>query len=727
MADLFCSFLDFRSLTTNCNLHVFLPLKHHYSSALVQSHNSRISGTRRRPLHLTQLCKPSSSPSSSPNFDVISTHEHPDGSLLFRFGDPSEVAKNAKSEESKPVEKEKERKDLDGLVKVLDEDHETEGLVQKADGEVTGSGSTVVADPTSKIEVNSKSITVDQRETDDSCEKLLEDSNDIKSMVLTSSEEMEVASTPGVDVEQNGNVEEVVKEEYEDSSATNDTYMLDKSSEMESNANTETTADVATVVRVSEENVVTTDMSADSEHRTMESEKQNECIEDDGESVKTDLISPPPHLELGTSSSEEIEDQNLQVRMQNLMIGEGNDSDADDHLTVGMQNLVLNNANGTKTNDAEAEEVAISSEAQDSAHGTGTSNEISEYESEHDTVQLTTVSPQLKAEPMLVEESVTDDVRQSREDDGAENLKELNNTPQNVIVESESTEADDEAQRGDEASIHEVKELKSSASVTIREETAATDFVLSSGAALLPHPSKALTGGEDAYFIAGRTWIGVADGVQQWSLEGTKPGVYAQEIIKNCERLVSYSNGNSVNNPLELLNLSVAETQSPGSSTVLIAQFDGQALHVANVGDSGFIVLRNGAVYKRSSPMLHVFHFPMRIERGDDPSSLAELYRVDLEENDVLVTATDGLLDNLYDQEISSIIVKSLAADRKPEEIAELLATTAQEIGKSRSARSPFADDAQAAGFVRYSGGKLDDVAVIVSVVQTQQSNSQTL
>lgn len=28
------------------------------------------------------------------------------------------------------------------------------------------------------------------------------------------------------------------------------------------------------------------------------------------------------------------------------------------------------------------------------------------------------------------------------------------------------------------------------------------------------------TGGEDAYFIAGDVWFGVADGVGQWSFEG---------------------------------------------------------------------------------------------------------------------------------------------------------------------------------------------------------------
>lgn len=59
---------------------------------------------------------------------------------------------------------------------------------------------------------------------------------------------------------------------------------------------------------------------------------------------------------------------------------------------------------------------------------------------------------------------------------------------------------------------------------------------------------------------------------------GTKPGVYAQELMKNCGRLISNCNDDSVNSPLELLKLSVAETDSAGSSTVLIAHFDGQVL-----------------------------------------------------------------------------------------------------------------------------------------------------
>lgn len=218
--------------------------------------------------------------------------------------------------------------------------------------------------------------------------------------------------------------------------------------------------------------------------------------------------------------------------------------------------------------------------------------------------------------------------------------------------------------------------------------------------------------------ITNLNWLGVADGVGQWSLEGMNPGVYARELMENCGKIISNSSIVSIISPLEVLKRSVEEAQSPGSSTILVAYFNGQALHVANIGDSGFIIIRNGTVYKRSSPMLHEFNFPLQIERGHDPSELVEEYKIDLEEGDIIVTATDGLFDNLYEQEITSIVLKYLQANINPQETAKLLARRAQDVGKSSSERSPFADAAQAAGYVGYTGGKLDDVAVIVSLVQ---------
>ncbi|XP_058085390.1 probable protein phosphatase 2C 62 isoform X2 [Magnolia sinica] len=244
---------------------------------------------------------------------------------------------------------------------------------------------------------------------------------------------------------------------------------------------------------------------------------------------------------------------------------------------------------------------------------------------------------------------------------------------------------------------------------------------LSSGVAILPHPSKALTGGEDAYFVACKNWLGVADGVGQWSLEGINAGLYAQELMDNCARLVAECQGVQRTEPDQILIQSAAEASSPGSSTILVAYFDGQALHVANIGDSGFIIIRNNEVFKRSSPMVYEFNFPVQIEKGGNPSKFIERYRIDLNEGDVIVTATDGLFDNLYKEEIALIVSRSVRAGLRPKEIAEMMARRAHQVGKSQSVRSPFADAAKAAGYTAYSGGKLDDVTVVVSLVQTSK------
>lgn len=50
-----------------------------------------------------------------------------------------------------------------------------------------------------------------------------------------------------------------------------------------------------------------------------------------------------------------------------------------------------------------------------------------------------------------------------------------------------------------------------------------------------------------------------------------------------------------------------------------------QALHVANIGDTGFLIIRHGAVYKKSSPLLHEFHFALQVENLDDPLHLVEV------------------------------------------------------------------------------------------------------
>ncbi|XP_015690893.2 probable protein phosphatase 2C BIPP2C1 [Oryza brachyantha] len=246
-------------------------------------------------------------------------------------------------------------------------------------------------------------------------------------------------------------------------------------------------------------------------------------------------------------------------------------------------------------------------------------------------------------------------------------------------------------------------------------------LIVSSGAAMLPHPSKVLTGGEDAYFIACNGWFGVADGVGQWSFEGINAGLYARELMDGCKKVVMESQGAPGMRPEDVLAKAADEARSPGSSTVLVAHFDGQVLHACNIGDSGFLVIRNGEIYKKSKPMTYGFNFPLQIEKGDDPFKLVQKYTIDLQEGDAIVTATDGLFDNVYEEEIAAVISKSLEASLKPAEIAEFLVARAKEVGRSATCRSPFSDAALAVGYLGYSGGKLDDVTVVVSVVRKSE------
>ncbi|CAN6301965.1 unnamed protein product [Urochloa humidicola] len=246
-------------------------------------------------------------------------------------------------------------------------------------------------------------------------------------------------------------------------------------------------------------------------------------------------------------------------------------------------------------------------------------------------------------------------------------------------------------------------------------------LVLASGAAMLPHPSKVSTGGEDAYFIACDGWFGVADGVGQWSFEGINAGLYARELMDGCKKIVTETQGAPGMRTEEVLAKAADEARCPGSSTVLVAHFDGQVLHASNIGDSGFLVIRNGEIYEKSKPMTYGFNFPLQIEKGDDPLKLVQKYAINLQEGDAIVTATDGLFDNVYEEEVAGIVSKSLEADLKPTEIAEFLVARAKEVGRCGFGSSPFSDAALAAGYLGYSGGKLDDVTVVVSVVRKSE------
>jgi protein phosphatase PTC7 len=107
--------------------------------------------------------------------------------------------------------------------------------------------------------------------------------------------------------------------------------------------------------------------------------------------------------------------------------------------------------------------------------------------------------------------------------------------------------------------------------------------------------------------------------------------------------------------PILILSLNF---QFTGSSTacVLILHRETSTIYTANIGDSGFMVVRNGEIIHKSEEQQHYFNTPFQLSLpppgnanrvlSDAPES-ADSLSFPVENGDVILVATDGVFDNL--------------------------------------------------------------------------------
>jgi len=146
-------------------------------------------------------------------------------------------------------------------------------------------------------------------------------------------------------------------------------------------------------------------------------------------------------------------------------------------------------------------------------------------------------------------------------------------------------------------------------------------------------------------------------------------------------------------------------------------------LDVVNVGDSGFIHLKpsseNGyQISLKSIPQHHDFNCPYQLGyRSQDLPSHGDLYHSTLDQGDIIVLASDGVWDNLFPNEIISVINDQ---NSKPaSQIAHAIATSAFKLAADSNRISPFAKYAQQHNIHSLSrGGKPDDIVVLVVKIQ---------
>jgi len=227
--------------------------------------------------------------------------------------------------------------------------------------------------------------------------------------------------------------------------------------------------------------------------------------------------------------------------------------------------------------------------------------------------------------------------------------------------------------------------------------------------------------------------IGVADGVGGWRAYGVDPGLFSNNLMRNCERLVKTGFFIS-NQPKALLEQGFREMQENkqqfiGSSTacLMMLSHTDLKLYTTNIGDSGFLVVRRGEVVHRSHEQQHYFNTPFQLSLpptelqsqvlADRPES-ADQYEFSVEDGDVILLATDGLFDNVPDKllvaEMSSL--QHCKDEVKLQQCANTIALMARKLSKDPKFLSPFAVNALAAG-IETEGGKPDDITVLLATV----------
>ena len=276
----------------------------------------------------------------------------------------------------------------------------------------------------------------------------------------------------------------------------------------------------------------------------------------------------------------------------------------------------------------------------------------------------------------------------------------------------------------------------------IRRERGEFECV-ASGAAV-PHPDKMKKegirahirrthghGGEDAYFTTVGPekvfGMGIADGVYLWREKGIDAGEYSRMLMQSASEALRSGEMNRPTAALQHAHAVVTEAGVQGSTTACIVVIDSEhgLMYCSNVGDSGFMLIRGkpGERYcaHRSPPQEHDFGCPFQLghHESSDKATDAMKTKLYLEHGDLVVLGSDGLWDNLSEVEIlesiESSVGNNLSADeRLMDSTARNLLAKAYDASTDKNRMTPYSLQATEHFDMVYSGGKRDDISVVV-------------
>lgn len=190
-----------------------------------------------------------------------------------------------------------------------------------------------------------------------------------------------------------------------------------------------------------------------------------------------------------------------------------------------------------------------------------------------------------------------------------------------------------------------------------------------------PSPALESPTGEDNLFISnivdGKVAVGVADGVGGWSEAGYDSSAISREL---CNFIKEGFESASDSSPTDLLIQSFDKVlKSPkveiGGTTACLGIFTpDMKLHVANLGDSWCGLFRDYKLVNETNFQTHNFNTPFQLAKIPpqiirqaqlngkryivDKPEFADKYTWDLQKDDIILFATDGVTDNIIPRDI---------------------------------------------------------------------------
>jgi len=211
-----------------------------------------------------------------------------------------------------------------------------------------------------------------------------------------------------------------------------------------------------------------------------------------------------------------------------------------------------------------------------------------------------------------------------------------------------------------------------------------------------PELDLAVQVGEDAYFLRGDA-MGVADGVGGWSKVCKSPGeansaLFAKSLMHWCSYELALSADPPkppapattttatapcpptttppqppAHHPIDILrrsyDRSLASFQklgiTGGSATALLAVLHDSILHIAHLGDCAICLVRGNQIVYRSEEMQHSFNYPLQLgpSSGTMPGQ-ARSVEIEVRPDDIVILASDGMTDNLWDEDVLDEVEK---------------------------------------------------------------------